>query len=113
MAPSDKEFIEDPDSQQSQVQKRTRYAIYVLLALIYTIILGVYSVEGIHSRGGQYVWVIVIFVSQIIGFLVTVVFWNIATTWVVLKRQEDKLFLSEWFYDHLMIIEDYKYVQNF
>ena len=52
MAPSEKEFIEDLDSKQARLQKRTRIVIYFCLALIYATILGIYSAEGIHSRGG-------------------------------------------------------------
>ena len=110
MAPSDKEFIEDLDSNQAKTQKRARFIIYLILAVIYLVILGVYSIEGIHSRGGQYIWVIVIFASQIIGFFFTLIVWNLSITYFVLKNKDDKIFLSKRFYNHLIILEDYKYV---
>lgn len=112
MGDPNNEFTEDKGATRRRLN-RVRLLLYTLIAVLQLTVLVVYSLEGIHSTPGRTVWVGVFFASQAVGFFVMAPLWILALSSFVFKQQDRKQFLSQYFYNQLVLLEDFKHVQHF
>ena len=87
-----------------------RCFILLLNIAMYGFLMTIYIMEEMHNRGGHFVWIIVSITAQIIGFFVTSVIYHVLVAFYTMNRRKSKLFLSSWFYEHLVLLEDYDHV---
>lgn len=96
----------------------------LFIATLYICLLLIFSVEGMHNSRGHLLWVLAVIISQLLSIFIAepLYFFMMATYLARIEAknhetssQDDsyKLFLAKYFYDYLILIEDWKHVINF
>jgi len=84
----------------------------------------IYSLEGIHNSKGHLIWVLTIFSAQLLSLFVVEPLYFLIIATIVSKIEarhreqapdDDtyKIALARWFYDYLVLVEDWKHVLRF
>lgn len=119
--PAQKDFVQDASAKR---ESRCRILIILLIAALQLCLLIIYSLEGIHNSKGHLIWVLTIFSAQLLSLFVVEPLYFLIIATIVSKIEarhreqapdDDtyKIALARWFYDYLVLVEDWKHVLRF
>lgn len=118
-----KDFVQDTSSKR---QAHCRLVIVLLISALYICLLVIFSLEGMHNSKGHLLWVIAIIVAQALSLFLAEPLHFLAVSSIIANiehrstqqtagNHDDsyKVDLAEFYYDYLVLVEDWKQVLRF